>query len=205
MPRLSVTAAIAAAPDVVWSALEDVPSVVGCVPGMELVEVRPDGSFVGRMGVRLGPVRANFAGEASFRERDVAQRRAVIEGKGVDKAGGSRASALLTYVVGAAEAGPGSTIAMDVDYTLTGALAQMGRTGILQDVATALTQEFARNLEAKLAASVPAAPASDEAAGSTTASPASAAPRPVPAAAKPLGLGGLILIVLKGWWRRLVG
>jgi len=204
MPRLSVTAAIAAAPDVVWSALEDVPSVVGCVPGMELVEVRPDGSFVGRMGVRLGPVRANFAGEASFRERDVAQRRAVIEGKGVDKAGGSRASALLTYVVGAAEAGPGSTIAMDVDYTLTGALAQMGRTGILQDVATALTQEFARNLEAKLAADVPAAPA-DDAAEAPAGSLAPAAARPAPAAAKPLGLGGLILIVLKGWWRRLVG
>ena len=40
---------VAAPPERVWSYLVDPSRVIGCLPGAELVEVTPDGGFVGRL------------------------------------------------------------------------------------------------------------------------------------------------------------
>ena len=46
----------------------------------------------------------------------------------------------------------GSQVDIDVGYTLTGLLAQFGRSGLVQDIASRLTAAFAQNLEARLSA-----------------------------------------------------
>jgi carbon monoxide dehydrogenase subunit G len=172
----------------VWSFFQDVPQVVTCVPGLELVGQTGAATYQGKVKVKLGPITAAFEGEATIVETDATAHSARIDAKGVDRKGGSRATASLGYAL--TPAGDGTAVALAGDIKLTGALAQIGRTGIIQDVADQLTEEFAKALRAKLAATAPAetgAPA--PASGSTTAPP--------PAAVS----GGRFLLAIL--WRRL--
>ena len=59
-------------PGKVWSLFGDVPAVAACMPGAVLDSVSPDGRIEGHLTVRLGPIRAAFAGKAT-QERDEAQ------------------------------------------------------------------------------------------------------------------------------------
>ena len=57
--------------------------------------------------------------------------------------------------------GAATRVDVTVGYTLSGALAQFGRPGLVKDLAGRLTAEFARNLERSLSGDAPA-PASAE-------------------------------------------
>ena len=159
---------VAGPPDEVWALLSDVRAVAQCVPGLELLGEGPDGVYLGRFAVKVGPVSARVEGEGRL-ARDDASRSATIEGKGVDKRGGSRVQGLMRYAV--VPDGAGSAIEIKADMTLSGPLAQVGRTAIIDDVARALTREFSVNLAQRLASRAEAqkstaigvGPAADEA------------------------------------------
>jgi uncharacterized protein len=53
--------------ETVWAFFQDVPSVAECLPGAELTEDRGDGTYAGKVSVKLGPMAANFEGEATVR------------------------------------------------------------------------------------------------------------------------------------------
>lgn len=163
MPEVSQSFDIDQPVERVWAFFQDVPQVVTCMPGLELTQQTGENTYLGKVRIRLGPVTAAFEGEATILEIDPAAHRARIEAKGVDRKGGSRASAAVTYQLGAVAEGTRVTLAGDIK--LTGALAQIGRTGIIQDVAAQLTAQFAQALRAKLAAQAPqpAAPSSSPA------------------------------------------
>lgn len=145
----------------VWAFFQDVPQVVLCLPGLELTGQSGETTYQGKIKIKVGPITGAFEGEASIVELDEAAHRARIEGKGVDRQGGSRAAATVVYELIAE--GEGTTVKVTADIKLTGALAQMGRTGIIRDVAAQLIAEFAATLRAKLAASSPAEAARIEA------------------------------------------
>jgi len=187
-------------PETVWRFFQDVPRVVTCMPGLEYGGLKADAPdseiHRGKVRIKLGPVSAAFEGEAAILESDDGARSARIEGKGIDKRGGSRASASVVYKI--AENGGGSRVQLDADIKLSGALAQMGRTGIVQDVAAQITEQFAASLRATLAAdgdAQTAAAADAELAGAEA--PAAAAP-PL---AVPSEIRGDALL-LKILWRR---
>ncbi|MBM3484135.1 MAG: hypothetical protein FJX66_12660 [Alphaproteobacteria bacterium] len=204
-------------PDAVWAFFQDVPAVVTCIPGLALTGEEPPDKYRGKIRLRLGPVSAAFEGEAMIVERDATARRARIEGQGLDRQGGSRASARVDYQIAPKDAG--SEVTVTAEIKLTGALAQIGRTGIVQDVARELTAVFASTLRERLAASAAAAASAPIAASSLTApsieasSSSAAAPLPTtpltasgrlapPAAQAPaLGLGFFLRVL----WRRLLG
>jgi carbon monoxide dehydrogenase subunit G len=182
----------------VWAFFQDVPQVVTCVPGLELIGQTGAATYQGRVKVRLGPILAAFEGEATIVEADATQHRARIDAKGVDRKGGSRATASLGYVL--TPEGTGTTVALSGDIKLAGALAQIGRTGIIQDVAAQLTEEFAKALRARLAAAAPAAaPGLGAAPGPPGASAPTPAPTPPPQPTAVSG-GRFLLAIL---WRRL--
>jgi carbon monoxide dehydrogenase subunit G len=193
----------------VWALFQDVPQVVTCMPGLELTGQTGADAYQGKVRLRLGPVTAAFEGEAIILERDAVARQARIAAKGVDRKGGSRASAAIVYTLATVEGGTRVTLAGDIK--LTGALAQIGRTGIIQDVAAQLTAQFAEALRAKLAASAvePAASPSNPPplAGGERGGGASPGPEPLPPAAPASGGGNaevsatrFLLAVL---WRRI--
>ena len=136
-------------PEVVWSFFQDVPSVAQCLPGAELLARSEDGSYEGRLAVKLGPMTAAFEGKATVIP-DEASRSAIIEGKGVDKKGGSRGQVKVLYAI--APEGEGSKVSIDADVTLSGPAAQFGRTGLINEMSKRLIQEFVSCLEGKLEA-----------------------------------------------------
>lgn len=145
----------------VWTFLADVPAVVSCIPGAEVGESLGDDRYRGRFHVKVGPLSAKLEGEGRL-TRDDATRSGTIEGKGIDRRGGSRVSATMSYRV--VEQAAGAMVDIAADVILAGPLSQIGRTGLIEDVATRLTEEFSVALGQHLAASPKAELAATEAA-----------------------------------------
>ena len=135
---------------VVWNFFGKMDEVVPCMPGASLIAPPADNVAKFQFKVKLGPISVTFVGEAQL-ERDAANFRGVIRGNGRDNRGDSRVKSLVEYVL-TEEAGAARTaVDINVDFTLTGRLAQFSRAGIVNDLAARLTADFARNLEVALA------------------------------------------------------
>jgi uncharacterized protein len=143
---------VASPVETVWDFFQDVPSVAECLPGAELIESRDDGTQVGKVAVKLGPLSATFEGEATVTP-DHAAKTGTIDGKGVDRRGGSRGQVKVGYAL--TEAGTGTKVVIDADVTLSGAAAQFGRTGLINEMSSRLIGDFVRCVEGKLAAATP--------------------------------------------------
>jgi carbon monoxide dehydrogenase subunit G len=134
----------------VWEMFQDVPAVAQCLPGATLSEDKGDNLYTGSISVKLGPIAATFEGEASVTP-DPQARRGVIDGRGVDKKGGSRGQVKVTYELTPSDGG-GTLVSINADVTLAGPAAQFGRTGLINEMSKRLIGDFATCLEAKLAA-----------------------------------------------------
>lgn len=135
--------------DVVWDAVNDVPRVARCAPGAELLESREDGSHVGTVAVRLGPVGLKFKGTVRFVEVNPATRTIVADARGNEEKGKGTATANVTFQLTSGD--DKTVVKVDSDLVLAGAVAQYGRgAAIIQGTAQALMTEFAKNLEAAL-------------------------------------------------------
>ena len=180
-------------PEATWPAFADVALLVGCLPGASLTGDENDGQWPMRFDVRLGPVAASFAGQGRLVRED-ATRSGRFEGQASDRRTGSRVKGSAAFALAAHEGG--TRVTVQVDYALTGALAQVGRAGIVRELAGVLTSQFAANLEARLGERVAAA-TSDP-----TAAPGAQAEVAIPAAADtpvPLAGGALLWQALRRW------
>jgi len=133
----------------VWAVLSDVPAVVSCIPGAELGESLGNDVYRGAFNLKIGPLSAKIEGEGTVKRED-ASRSGTIEGKGVDRRGGSRVSAVMSYRV--IEIPGGSKVDITADLNLAGQLSQIGRTGLIEDVAKRLTEDFSVALTERLTA-----------------------------------------------------
>lgn len=153
MPKITQSFNVEQEPELVWHLFQDIPRLATCMPGLEyggeIIEEDGTACHRGTARVKLGPVSATFEGKALILSINENERYAHIEGKGVDKRGGSRASASITYNI--QDIGNATVVIIEADIKLSGALAQIGRTGIVQDVATQITEQFADNLRKTLA------------------------------------------------------
>jgi len=136
----------------VWATFQDVPAVAQCLPGAELSEDRGGGVYVGDLQVKLGPMSAKFEGEAKVVPNPDAHS-ALIEGKGVDRSGGSRGQVDVEYRL--AESSGHTRVFVDADIKLSGAIAQFGRAGLVEEVSKRLIDDFVYCLHAKLDAETP--------------------------------------------------
>src|SRR5262245_20484812 len=129
--------------DTAWNVLTDLERIAPCMPGAQLTEVEGD-TYRGTVKVKVGPILAQFRGEARFKELDTDAHRAVIEARGKEAGGKGLASALIT-----AELNPdGDRTAVNVvaDVTLSGRIAQFGR-GTISEISTKLLGQFVQCLE----------------------------------------------------------
>ena len=136
-------------PDQVWQLFCDVPELSSCLPGAELTDDKGDGVYEGNVSAKLGPMNADFFGECTV-VNDHETMTGSVKGKGVDKGGGSVGLVQVDYAIIGQNGG--SHINIDADITLSGPVAQFGRTSILQEMSTRLIGEFAHCIEAKLVA-----------------------------------------------------
>ncbi len=135
--------------EAVWQFFGDIPRVASCLPGAELTETLGDDKYGGRVAVRMGPVRLQFAGTAEITERDEAAKRIVVHATGAEERGRGQASMVVSATLAAA--GRGTKVAVSQDLQLSGAAAQYGR-GMISDVTTVLMRDFAANLAARITA-----------------------------------------------------
>lgn len=131
----------------VWDIFADMPAVAACLPGAEITEHTPS-SLKGRITTRFGPMRAAFAGSAAL-ERDESVKRGAIRGNGTDSLSGSRARGDISYQL--FDTGGGRTrVAVAIDYSLQGPLAQFSRGGLVKEFVKKMVADFAANLNARL-------------------------------------------------------
>lgn len=134
----------------VWDQFQDVPSVAQCLPGATLEESKGGGVYEGKISVKLGPISATFEGEAKI-SADPANHTALIDGKGVDRRGGSRGQVKVNYALTEKEAAA-THVRIDADISLAGPAAQFGRTGLINEMSRRLISDFVGCLEQKMAA-----------------------------------------------------
>lgn len=154
-----------------WGILTDVERIAPCLPGAKLEESNGD-TYSGFVKVKVGPIQAQFKGQASFVERNDTAYKAVLKGEGRDTTGKGNASALITAQL--TEESPTSTkVTVTTDLNITGKVAQFGR-GAMADISNKLLDQFVTNLNGLIAAgnssvasesgdtSAPAAPAAPQ-------------------------------------------
>ena len=114
-----------------WPTLTDVERIAPCLPGAQLQEIEGD-VYRGVVKVKVGPILAQFKGQATFIEKDHENHKAVLKAEGRDTAGKGNASALITAQL--EPLGDAATkVTVTTDLTITGKVAQFGR-GALADV-----------------------------------------------------------------------
>lgn len=143
--------------DEAWKILTDVERIAPCLPGAELQEIEGD-TYRGVVKVKVGPIQAQFKGQASFVERDDTAHKAVLRGEGRDTGGKGNASALITAQLTGITSGS-TKVEVTTDLSITGKIAQFGR-GAMADISDKILGQFVENLNT-LIASQPAAPAAE--------------------------------------------
>jgi len=166
-----------------WKVLTDLERIAPCLPGAQLQEIEGD-IYRGGVKVKVGPISAQFKGQATFLERDDERRRAVLKGEGRDTGGKGNASAVITAQLEEVSEGV-TTCTVHTDLTITGKVAQFGR-GALADVSDKLLAQFSDNLGTLLADQpVADAPAPEAPAPEAPAAEAPAAEAPAESPAEP--------------------
>jgi carbon monoxide dehydrogenase subunit G len=182
--------------DRTWRTLTDIELIAPCMPGAQLTEVDGD-TYKGSVKIKVGPITAQFKGEASFVEQDEDAHRAVLRAQGRDTGGKGNANATITAHLEPAGA-DGTRVSITTDLAISGRVAQFGR-GALADVSTKLLDQFVACLETdvlsgkvdQVEAPVPAEPSAPSNDGSSpTAEPARRIESAEPEAIDLLGTAG---------------
>jgi carbon monoxide dehydrogenase subunit G len=150
---------VRADPSRVWELLLDVPRVVPCMPGAELVDTVSDDEWKARVKVKLGPIGLVFDAKVQREEVDEASRRVKLAVRAREMKGRGAAQAAIESSVAPTDGG--SSVVILTDVSLSGPVAQYGR-GVVKDVSAQLTDDFASCLRATLDADT-SAPAAAEA------------------------------------------
>lgn len=171
----------------VWALFLDIPEVARCLPGAEMTSDNGDGTYDGRVEVKLGPISAAFDGTATV-VTDESSYTSHIKGRGVDRSGGSQGTVDVDVVLTDMD-GEHTDVNIAAAVVLAGPIAQFGRTGLVNEVSRRLIDQFADCLHKKLDA------------GSGPDAAAIEAPE-----VKGISLGFAALVAALGaWFRRLTG
>jgi len=147
-PELQQSFTVAHPVDAVWAVFRNIEAVAACMPGVSLT-APPSGSAVeGQVAVKLGPIAASFAGTGTV-DLDETARSGVVTGQGRDSGSGSSVRGEVRFTVVSA-LDDQTEVDVAVTYALTGSFAQFARGGIVNDVASRITRDFAANLQARL-------------------------------------------------------
>jgi carbon-monoxide dehydrogenase small subunit len=145
---------VAHPPERVFAMFGDIAAVAACLPGASLTAPPKPERVEGEIRVRIGPITATFAGAARV-ERSPGDMSGRIVGIGNDRRSRSATQGEIRYSLLPIEQGAATRVDLSIGYTLTGMLAQVGRPGLVRDLAARLIAEFAGNLDRRLSSTSP--------------------------------------------------
>ncbi len=141
-------------PAAAWSLLMNIPAIVPCFPGAELVETLDADSYRGRVTVKLGPVTMVFSGNLRIENRDEVRRSATVKATWAETKGRGNAITVTHFVM--REHDSGTLVDIDSDVQLAGQVAQYGRgAGMISELSAQLISRFSENLRAHIRALSP--------------------------------------------------
>jgi len=129
---------------ITWRALLDVPGIVPCLPGIELMDVLADRTYAGKVELRLGPLHVAYQGRVQIVEANEESHMVRMTAQAVD---GRQAGATIRGQLLADEAG--TTVLMETEIVERGLLARIGP-GMIQMAAQRMAERFAGCLERRL-------------------------------------------------------
>ena len=165
---------INASREAVWSALNDPEVLARCIPGCETLEKTADNEFTATVTLKVGPVKAKFAGKVTLSDLDPPNGY-TLSGQGQ---GGAAGFAKGGAEVRLAEDGGQTILTYTVNAQVGGKLAQVG-SRLIDGTARKLANQFFTKLDETLS---PAAEAEPEEAAALQA--------PAPQAAQQAAAGG---------------
>jgi hypothetical protein len=131
-----------------WDVLTDLERIAPCLPGAQLQEIEGK-THRGIVKIKVGPITAQYKGQAVIVLQDDEAHRVLLEATGRDTKGAGNATANVEAQLTAR--GDVTHVSVLTDLTVTGKVAQFGR-GVLGDVSAKLLDQFARNLESMVLA-----------------------------------------------------
>lgn len=134
-------------PDVAWQYLIDVPRVISCIPGAELIEEVSDEVCRANMRVKLGPISLQFALEINRTAMDGTNHHVRFAVSARELRGRGSAQARVESILTPIE--DGARVVVSTDVTLRGAVAQYGG-GVVEDVSAEITRDFSDCLAARM-------------------------------------------------------
>jgi hypothetical protein len=179
----------------VWKYLIDPQSVVRCLPGAEVLEVKDERTFLGAIKVKVGPLQMSYKGQARFTDLDeqVHQVRMVGEAREVTGSGSTKVSMLST--VTALPSG-GSEVSVNADVELVGKIVQFGR-GMIEEVSRQMFRQFSACMRQQLEVNEPPTAADDADKSATGTSTPNPSPPKEAVAAAPLAFRALWAIIAR--------
>ncbi|WP_454617754.1 xanthine dehydrogenase family Fe-S subunit [Bradyrhizobium cenepequi] len=148
-------------PKDVFAMFDDIAAVAACLPGASLATAPSPERVEGAIRIKLGPIAATFLGTARI-ERDAKNLSGRIVGIGNDRRSRSATQGEIRYRLAPMEDGAATRVDLSIGYTLTGMLAQVGRPGLVRDLAERLIAEFAANLDRRMSGASPEQAAATE-------------------------------------------
>jgi carbon monoxide dehydrogenase subunit G len=116
-----------------WAPLIDIPSIVPCMPGAELLAIEDEHTYRGQVRVKFGPVAVAFQGRARLVERDEVPHIVRMTASGAEAKGRGSAQAEVVFRLSPDE--NGTRVNVVSDLSLAGAIAQYGRAqSVIADV-----------------------------------------------------------------------
>jgi uncharacterized protein len=137
-------------PQAAWDLLLDIPRVIPCMPGAELIEQVDDQTCKARVQVKLGPIGLTFDSDVRLTDVDESARRVTMETDAREARGRGRARATIRSEL--SETSSGTRVDIITDLSLAGSVAQYGR-GFVEELSSQLIASFAACLQAQLAVS----------------------------------------------------
>ena len=141
MIELKEKFSVPAPPDEVWPLISDPTVVAACIPGAELTELTADGAHRGKVTFKFGPTVAVFRGEARL-TYDHPVKRCLIEARGIDQKGASRARARFEVEARGIDT---TDVTLEGGFEVAGPLEMFASAGGVH-VARVLLAEFAANI-----------------------------------------------------------
>lgn len=130
-----------------WEVLTDIEGIAPCMPGAQLTGSEGD-TYSGKIKLKVGPVTCEYAGTATFVEKDAIAHQAVIRAKGAERRGAGNASA--TVIAQLCPDGDQTLARVGTELEISGMMAQFGSC-VLSKVSHKLLGQFVDRLEARLA------------------------------------------------------
>ena len=133
--------------DKLWEVVSDVPTVGACIPGATDIREADDGTYLGTVKVRVGPIGLGLNGKLSVDELDADARTIAFTGEGADR----KVPGNVRIKIKMAVSGSGDTseLVVDSEANIMGKLGEFGQ-GIIKRKADGIMKDFGANLAKKV-------------------------------------------------------